>query len=339
MADGVFVLGMHRSGTSAATRLLTFLGLHAPGEADLVGPSQKNPTGYWESLSLVAFSNRVLAAVGSDESCPLALPPGWELDARLDDLRREAPSAVHDTFPDGPWVWKDPRHCLTFPFWTAALAQRPVVVLVHRNPLEIVASALRLRPDEGKIYALALWERYVREALRHVEGLPVLVTRYEGLVAEPLAWCARARAFLAAAGLDVHDASQSEVDAFVDPALRHVARPEHEVHEDPDVSSAQRALVLALVDLVGGHERFEPPALPPETPATEALLAERRRSLQVRDELERLVERERRSRWGVRLRRSRALTPVRALYLRARRRGSAGRPSESPAEGGGAAAS
>src|SRR5919106_63944 len=153
MPTGVIVTGMDRSGTSATTQLLTLLGLQPPVETDLIGARATNPTGVWESKSLAALNTRLLQAVGSDERFPLPLGPGWERDGRLDLLREEAHARFARSFPQSPWVWKDPLHCLAFSFWRAALAQPLVVVLVIRNPLEIAASAARAWGRE-KIYGL-----------------------------------------------------------------------------------------------------------------------------------------------------------------------------------------
>jgi hypothetical protein len=313
----VFVLGMHRSGTSAVTRLVSLLGLHTPPEEDLVQPTDKNPKGYWESEALVNFNERVLEAVGCDMGCPIVLGPGWEKDSRLDTLRAAAPDAVRRIFPVTPWVWKDPRHCLTFPFWQSVLAVRPVVVLVNRNPLEIAGSSLRVRKEQGKIYALALWERYLRQALGQIAGLPVLVTNYEDVLSAPLAWCDRARAFLSVAGVPVRAQRESDVLAFIDSELRHAQFTRDDLVADRDVSDAQRALYAALTELEGAHVEFRPPAIPDETPTTEALLAERRRALQIKQDL--LLELERRSRWGSKIRASRYAAPARPLYLGGRR--------------------
>jgi hypothetical protein len=293
---GVFVIGMDRSGTSAVTGLLRLLGLRTPPEDDLVQARDANPKGVWESASLVACNRRVLTAVGSDERFPLALEPGWENDSRLDLLRQDARQAFRQVFPASPWVWKDPLLCLTFAFWRSALAVQPIVVLVNRNPLEIAASALRAW-DRPKIYGLALWERYLRQALGQITGLPVLVTNYEELVATPLAWCERTHAFLTRTGVPVHPQRDSDVLAFVDNRLKHVEFIRADVLDDRDVSDAQRALFVALEQLEGRHDVFAAGALPDETPTTEALFAERRQAFRIKDDLERLLAIERQSRW------------------------------------------
>jgi hypothetical protein len=278
---GVFVLGMHRSGTSAATRLISFLGLHTPSGDDLVPPSSKNPKGYWESMSLVAFNIALLEAIGSDFTCPLALEPGWHEDPRLDAFREPARDAFVAAFPLAPWVWKDPRTCLTLSFWRSALQVRSAVVLVNRNPLEIAASSARTRGEDRKIFTLASWERHLRQALRQSEGLPVLVTDYAGVLAEPLAWSQQAHAFLAEAGFPVRPPRKEDVENFIDPGLKHVAIAREDVLTDPDVSDSQRTLFLELERLRGSHRAFAPPELPPETPTTEALMNERRRVKQL----------------------------------------------------------
>jgi hypothetical protein len=291
---------MHRSGTSAATRLLSFLGLHTPQGDDLVPPSSKNPKGYWESMSLVAFNIAILSAIGSDFSCPLAVEPGWWDDPRLDNLRRKAPDAFLAAFPVAPFVWKDPRTCLTFSFWRSVLDVRPVVVLVNRNPLEIVASSARTRGEDQKVFRLASWERYLRQALRQIEGVPVLVTDYASVLSQPVSWSESARGFLTDAGVPTRPLRAEDAEAFIDPGLKHSSFTREDFLADPDVSVAQKALFTQLEHLQGSHAAFAPPQLPPETGATEALLGERRRARQLEQELARLHE----SRRGARARRT-----------------------------------
>jgi hypothetical protein len=318
---GVFVLGMHRSGTSAATRLVNLLGLRAPAEEDLLPPDVGNPTGYWESSSLVAFNDKLLEALGSDMSCPIAFGPGWERDPRLDAFYPEAAKLFARVFPAPPWVFKDPRNCLTFAFWVRALAIEPIVVLMLRNPCEIVASYRDHWGDrEGIPYLFALWERYLRQALFHIEGRPVLVARYEDLVASPVAWCDRARELLAPSGLTFQERCDDDALAFVDSQLRRESFSRRDFLEHAAVTEPQRALFLALEEMDGVHDRFVPPTLPAETATTDALLLERRRAVRLARELP--ANRWARA-WG-RVRKSQYLAPARVLY-RGMRRWSAAR--------------
>jgi hypothetical protein len=321
MRAGVFVLGMHRSGTSAATNLIHLLGLPTVRESDLVRATGENPKGYWESSTLVAFNTRVLEAVGSETGCPAALDPGWENDPRLEDLRKEAPAAFLRVFPTAPWVWKDPRNCLAFPFWRTVLDVRPLPVLMQRNPLEIAAS-LQTRNGEGKIYALALWERYLRETLRSITGLPVLITSYEELLASPDVWSEGTNGFLVSQGVVVDGQRDEDLHTVVDTRLRHATFTRADVTADPGVSAAQRRLFELLEELRGAHDEFSPPPLPAETPTTEPLLAERRRLVGAHRELRRFQQLEQRpSRWA-RIRASRRVAPARRIYARVRRLGS-----------------
>jgi len=157
---------------------------------------------------------------------------------------------------------------------------------VHRSPLEIAAS-LGARDGLGTPYALALWERYVHHCLAHVSGLPVLVAGYADVLADPLGWCAGARAFLDGAGLTTSAPSEHDVVSFVDAGLHRARSTDMDLAASAEVTDAQRVLATSLEELRGTHERFSVPTLPPETPSTEALLAERRRAYLLERDLRR----------------------------------------------------
>ncbi len=276
MSRGVFVLGMHRSGTSAATRLVNLLGVPTCVEDDLLPATEDNPRGYWESKTLSAFNDRIFAALGADWSCPPTFMPGWETRPELEELRSEAAELFARVCPAEQWVWKDPRNCMTFAFWQSCLDVEPAVVLLHRNPLEIAAS-LHTRDDLGSIYSLALWERYLRTCLAAISGLPTLLTTYDDIVAEPLAWCERVGEFLHAAGVATTPVPEDEALGFIGEELRHSSFTAEDFADDPMTSTAQRELFNALEGLAGSHASLSVPDLGAETLTTEALLAERRR--------------------------------------------------------------
>ena len=136
----VFVLGMARSGTSAVARVLHSLGVPVAREDDLMPADEGNPTGYWESLSLTGMNERLLSKLAASWHSPPAHRAGWESDERLDGLVREAAALLDRAQSGSEWVWKDPRNCFTLPFWRGVTSARPIVVLVYRDPHEVVDS-------------------------------------------------------------------------------------------------------------------------------------------------------------------------------------------------------
>ena len=57
-AKAVLILGMHRSGTSAVTRVLNLLGVELGSH--LMQPGKDNPSGFWEHQDVVAIHERLL---------------------------------------------------------------------------------------------------------------------------------------------------------------------------------------------------------------------------------------------------------------------------------------
>jgi hypothetical protein len=171
--EGVVVLGMHRSGTSLVTRLVSLLGLGLCREEDLLVGRKANPRGHWESSSMLAFNDRLLDELHASWFCPPLLQEP-ELERLLKRHGREALARLHDTHREHPWVWKDPRTCALLPFWSTVLKGRAAYVLVLRHPLE-VSDSLARRDGYSPALGLALWERYTREAMLGAAGLPMLV--------------------------------------------------------------------------------------------------------------------------------------------------------------------
>ena len=268
--DGVFMLGMHRSGTSAATRVINLLGVATCAPEDMPrGPW--NPTGLWESKTLNGYDDELLAAMGRSWIWP---PPAGaaydELDARIANRREDARRVFDEVHPQRPWVWKDPRACLLLPFWRAALGGSKVAVLVVRNPLE-VADSLRRRHDVDLEYGLALWERYNRLVLAHAAGLPALVSRYEELIEDPAGWSEVARSFLLGAGVELAPAGgEGGAADFIEEGRRHNVRSRGELAA---ASPSALHVADALDSLAGAHASLSPPELDPEPAGVEAAIA------------------------------------------------------------------
>ncbi len=198
---GVVVLGMHRSGTSAVSRILNLLGADLGPEEDLL-TEYDNPAGHWESKALVACNDRILAAFGRSWDFPPWNAPGWEYSDRASRLLPELTEAFRDVYRTSPWVWKDPRTCLTFPLWRRVIGAEATVVIVLRDPGAVVGSIKR-RDGIPSLYAAGLWHHYVRAAVAASVGLPVVCLRFEDLVASPQTAVEALAADLRALGLDL----------------------------------------------------------------------------------------------------------------------------------------
>ncbi len=259
-ARGVVVLGMHRSGTSAAARVVNLLGVPLLAH-DLLPADDANPRGYWESEALRRLDDDLLEAVGGTWSLPPAAPD-WSLANGLAERARESFGAALA----GEWVWKDPRASVTLPFWRAAFGLEPAVVLVHRDPREVAASLAR-RDGFAARRSYALWERYVRAGLSAAAGLPTFVLAYEELVEDPEGCAGRLGEWLRSCGLSVAGARPGEAAAFVDAGLRR-----SQAVEEP-LSAEQQALRARLERLHGAHGSFEPGDLGAETPWAADVLA------------------------------------------------------------------
>ena len=85
----VLVLGMHRSGTSLCSHILSALGVDMSDDID-VNPS--NAKGHWERREIVEFHDRILGLFNRDYLGlfhDFALPVAWWADPRVAEIRRE----------------------------------------------------------------------------------------------------------------------------------------------------------------------------------------------------------------------------------------------------------
>lgn len=273
----VVVIGMHRSGTSAIAGALGLCGLRLPEERYLLPAQPDNPRGFFENRLLVDVNQRVLEALGGGWSAPAAMAPGWHEDPSLDELRTEARKTFRETMPTDAWIWKDPRTCLTLPFWLPALGDEPpAVVHIRRDPRRVVRS-LEERNGIQPATGAALWERYTRGALANVRGLPVVTVGFEDLLDDPVGVVRRVAGDLEALGVPVTDPDDEAVREFLAP--RSVSGdPSGE--GDPELSAEQETLLDIVASLDDRYEEFPEIDLPPTTPWTEMLLEERRRHLE-----------------------------------------------------------
>ncbi|MFS8063933.1 MAG: sulfotransferase, partial [Luteimonas sp.] len=218
----LLILGMHRSGTSAVTRVLNLHGVELGRQ--MLAPAEDNPSGFWENQRIVALHERLLAALDRSWSDPRSLPRHWKTSKAAHVARGEIDAVIESEFAASPlWAVKDPRLTRFLDLWSAALRDHGVqakAVIVLRHPQE-VAESIHRRNGCPRSLSWLLWLQSLRDAVAHTAELPRALVGYEELVTD---W--RKSVSRLGRTLDVHWPQPSsrvaeEVDAFLDPGFRH----------------------------------------------------------------------------------------------------------------------
>lgn len=247
----LFVLGMHRSGTSALSGLLGLTWGGVPRK--LMQASDDNQAGYWEPQTLVDF-NDTLLETGQSHWADVA---SFDIDARLKDYDPDALASEASTLlrkevgSRKRYLYKDPRLCRLLPFWIDRLAQngsrsmegRAVVML--RHPLE-VARSMERRDGMTRAYGGLLWARYMLDAERYSRGMQRVLVSFDQLMDD---W--RATVEHIHNTLDIPANLTPRIidkgNTFVSPVLKHHAVSADEFGDLPEiVVDCYRAFLVAL---------------------------------------------------------------------------------------------
>jgi hypothetical protein len=234
----IVALGMHRSGTSALTRVLSILGAALPRYVMGAGPS--NETGHWEPEKLVEFHDEMLAELDSAWHDWAALDPSRLTVQRREEIKARIAAIINDEYGGAsPMVVKDPRICRFAPLSFEALADAgvtPECVLVFQNPLEVAQSLAR---RDGMPWGQAglLWLRHVLDAEAATRGNRRAIMFYGDLLMD---WRGELRRVMLGTEPDdgcvwpnSADDAAEEIDAFLSSAQRHHALSDADIVSDP----------------------------------------------------------------------------------------------------------
>jgi glycosyltransferase involved in cell wall biosynthesis len=179
----LLVLGMHRSGTSAITRILNLMGAELPKQ--LVGALPGNEAGHWEPERLVLLHDQMLAEAGSSWRDLRPFDPAQLPADRLEHYKTMIQLILQDEFGDARvFVLKDPRICRFIPIYRAVFCELKVrihPVIIIRNPLEVAASLL-VRDRISNAYGLLLWLRHCLDAEKHTRDMSRVLVNYDCVV-------------------------------------------------------------------------------------------------------------------------------------------------------------
>ena len=239
----VVVLGMHRSGTSAMTRVLNLCGAMLPPK---LKPAKLgvNSKGFWEPEDILDLDDRILQQLGAAwDRVDFVLPTTGDL---VDEFVADACSLLAAQYGDAETILiKDPRIGVLAPLWHRALltaGYRPVYVIPVRHPLE-VAQSLHARGDMSVSRGLLLWRDYTERIEAFAAGrTDVIHVRFTDLLAD---WrpVVRRIADRLDLRLNVHRQA-ADVDDFLEPSLRRQRAKSDDPDRSPEDSLGREVLAL-----------------------------------------------------------------------------------------------
>ena len=244
----LLILGMHRSGTSALTRLCALAGAALPEK--VIEAREGNPTGHWESQALADHHEKLLASMGQS----------WDdfrrvefSDAETERYQADVGAILDRDFGDAALtVVKEPRLSRFPEPFIALLEHRGTQVCpVHiiRHPLE-VAQSLHARNGTPLAVGALIWLRHVIDVETALAGRKRWTTSYVTVLESG---AREVRRIFRHFGLPEPD-GDFEADAadFIDPGLRH-----HSDHDWSGIAHLQswlEPIYTALAETGGGED-------------------------------------------------------------------------------------
>ncbi|ARS28388.1 sulfotransferase family protein [Sphingomonas sp. KC8] len=182
----VLVVAMHRSGTSALSRILNIVGCDISN--NLMPDNEWNEKGYWESAKISELNEKILRCGGSEWDNWQQFNQNWFRSPAVEAYREQAVACIDAEFGNSNlFVMKDPRFCILMPFWRDVLNSmgiEPVVIHTLRHPLD-VAHSLQRRDGFLISKGVLLWLRYMLEGERGTRGLRRFFTTHDAIMTNP----------------------------------------------------------------------------------------------------------------------------------------------------------
>jgi hypothetical protein len=234
----IFIIGMHRSGTSLVANLLNKAGAFLGESDDLLPPNFDNRYGFYENKEFVEINDKILEKFGLQWDS--AKTPDFEKKIDLKKEKELANEFIKEISSGHNVVaFKDPRATLTLPFWRDIIDVDIKVLFVRRNPLEICAS-LKKRNNFSKKKSLTIWENYKRQGLKNIEGLDTLFVNYDDILDNPFPNFVRMLKFL---DVEYNESILKKMYFTLDPEVKHSTYSNKDFMEDEEITEEQKELL------------------------------------------------------------------------------------------------
>lgn len=256
----LLVVGMHRSGTSALTRLVNLMGCELGTEL-LAARANDNETGFWEHQDLNLLHEEMLVAMAKWWADFRPWPANWATTPVAESFAARIADVVQRDFANvSLFAIKDPRLCRLLPIWQQAAAACDIdlrVAFILRHPSEVVQSLSR-RDGLSASHGALLWWRYLIEGERCSRQLPRTALTYDHLLQDWQQAIGQLGQRLKIEWPVQIDAVSPEVEDFLNPALRHNKRID--LNTLGVAESARLQQLYSLFENADGPDGFPLPA-------------------------------------------------------------------------------
>ena len=213
----VFILGMHRSGTSLLGGLLNIVGV-SYGSLSLKVMKEINAYGFFENVKIKDFNEEFFSLNNSS----------WHdiiNDVQCDNLPKnnKLKEIILDQFPtEEVFFIKDPRICILFPIYEKVLEDLNIdikVIIPYRHPIE-VARSLEARDEFSMEKGYLIWVTYFLFAEYYSRKFSRVFVKYDDLLEAPVT---KLYGIFDCLGLciTINKSKASEIKRFADLGLKH----------------------------------------------------------------------------------------------------------------------
>jgi len=168
----IYIVGMHRSGTSLIANILRDAGVEFGEDYELLDPQSDNPEGFCEHKEVVTLNDKLLESLdGTWFNPPLSLTLDFEQKDKLIRLRKNLLSRSINGV-------KDPRISLFVKEWCRS---EDKLIVCIRNPVD-VASSLKERNDFPEWFSSILWVIYNNSIFDLIKKRDCQIVDYDNLI-------------------------------------------------------------------------------------------------------------------------------------------------------------
>jgi len=216
----ILVLGMHRSGTSALTGLLSMCDVYLGSE--LLEAKNDNKKGFYENKKIVSINENILTNLNSHWHDVFFRPSDLEnLDNNLID---ELKCIIETEFKNRKvFAIKDPRLAFLFPVYEKILQDMSIemkIIIPYRNPIE-VAHSLFKRDKFSTKKSLFLWMQSILFSEYFSKSYHRIFIPFDDLILETAEIVKKLDAAFSLNLYQKYLDNKNKIELFLEPSLKH----------------------------------------------------------------------------------------------------------------------